>query len=440
MKIAIVATFREDDSAYSLCNVVNEQLHMLVSNGYKPVVLVTEGFKPGRMFADPDVELRFLPDQNRYNEVKVDDTFNDDVEKLADAMVDKLHDIDIVLTHDIIYQPDAIKHNLALRYAHGHALPNLHFLHWIHSATTPYKLSALRGEFKEKYRDVVTNTFPHSYYIFMNEWSRPRIAREFDVPEYLVKIVHHATDYYKFAKYDQYTIDLINEKRLLDADYVDIYPIRLDRGKQAECVIKLMGSLKKLNFSVRFICVDFASTSDDPQDPKFQYRQFLKDTAIDWGLNEQDVTFTSEFKPESKYSVPTGVVADLFDFSNIFVMPSMSESYSLITQEAAMKGNLLILNRSFPPFRELFGPEAIHWPFNSAVAIADIADGETRINYPYPDGEKEDFLKLAKEVVANTLNKQNSVRRRLLRQRLPREVFIKQLEPLFSQIKEQKTW
>jgi glycosyltransferase involved in cell wall biosynthesis len=431
--VAILTTFRADDPAYSLCNVTNDQLKMLIGAGYKPVVLVTKGFVPGRMFKSSYVELRELPDQTRSNAIDQnlikDEAFMKDVQVLQDAMVNALRDVDVVITHDIIYQPDALKHRIALAYAHDQAMPHLRFMHWIHSATSPYRMAALRGQFPEAYREAMKDVFPNSFYIFMNEFSRPRIGREFGVPEHNIRIIPHPTDYFNFAKYDKETIKLIHDKKLHEADYVAVYPIRLDRGKQVEVVIKIMATLKKLDRTVRVVIVDFHSNSKDPSDPKYQYRQELREVAIDWGLNSEEITFTSEYLPEWDLEVPSTVIADLFDISNLFIMPSASESFSLITQEAAMKNNLLVLNRNFPPFREMFGPAAIHWPFNSAMNPIDITEGKTTVNFKSPEHEKEDYMLLAKNILASTLNKQNITRRGLLKLRTLESVFRHQFEP-----------
>lgn len=428
--IAIFTDFRGDDYAYSLCNVVNDQLGMFLEHGYQPKLLVTKGYKADRNALK--ATICEIPDQVRQNKVVVDETFHQDVDNLLESIREHLKDVSVVITHDTIYQPAALKHSIALR-AYAAERPDLHFLHWIHSATSPYKLSSLVNIFPAKYKEVVKTKFPRSYYIFFNNWSIPRIAREYDIPEHLVKVVHHPTDYFKFAKFEEYSIELCKTKKLLEKDYVMTYPARLDNGKQLEYGIKLMGSLKRLGFSSHFIAVDFHSSSNDPNDPKFKYREYLKGVAQDWDV---DVTFTSEFKPESKVRVPEGVVRDLQDISNVFFMSSVSESYSLVTQEAIMSNNLVILNRNFPPFRELFGPEAIFWPANADVDPINIAEGAVKVDYH--GKEEEDFLNLAKEVVANTINKQNRLRRKLLATRNPDYIFTHELEPLIKGIKEDK--
>ena len=44
-KVAILTTFYEADSGYSLIAVVETQIKMLIDNGYDPVVIVQENFK-----------------------------------------------------------------------------------------------------------------------------------------------------------------------------------------------------------------------------------------------------------------------------------------------------------------------------------------------------------------------------------------------------------
>lgn len=451
--IAILTTFRDDDHAYSLCSVVNDQIKMLVDNGYKPVVLVTEGFKPERNYKE--AELRFLPDQVRQNTVTIDKTFNEDVEKLEKALEENLKDIDVVICHDIIYQPDALKHNVAIRALA--ARTNLKFLHWIHSATSPYQIADERNIFPEKYKEVIKQEFPRSYYVFFNQWSISRIAKHYNVPESLVKIVHHPTDYVEFSDYHPISRKIVKDYNLLSKEYICIYPARLDTGKQLEYPIKLIATLKEMKYAVQFIAVDFHSSSNDPNDPKFRYRQKLKDTAIEWGLNEKELLFTSELMPETKVRVPYKVVRNLFDLSNIFFMSSGSESYSLITQEAGMTGNLLIVNRNFPPFVDIFGNKVLKFPCHSNVNALDVTDGQTNTTFLTEEfirshselakkltpekmaaaAEKEAYVNLAKEVIANTVSFQEITRRNLLRQRNPEYVFRNELEPLLHQISQQ---
>ena len=74
-------------------------------------------------------------------------------------------------------------------------------------------------------------------------------------------------------------------------------------------------------------------------------------------------------------------------------MPSRSESFSLITQEAATAGNVLLLNRDFPPFMDVFGDAPYYGQFSSNIDALTGLDGDTVTNY-----EDRDAYRLSVEV------------------------------------------
>src|SRR3990167_459658 len=116
-RVCVLSSFTGWDPTYSLCRIVDEQIRMLVGNGYKPVVIVKAGFRPEEMFALPEVTLRYItpfPASNYVGEA-VDATFKQDVEKLKGELIEGLKDVDIVFTHDLIYQPESLKMNFAAR-------------------------------------------------------------------------------------------------------------------------------------------------------------------------------------------------------------------------------------------------------------------------------------------------------------------------------------
>jgi hypothetical protein len=138
-----------------------------------------------------------------------------------------------------------------------------------------------------------------------------------------------------------------------------------------------MASLKEFDLKVRLIVVDFHSTGGD----KITYRNELKAMAIDWGLNEQELIWTSEERPEWKVEIAHDHVMALMRLSSVFVMPSVSESYSLITQEAGLNKVVAVLNFDFPPFRDIFGSNAIYRKYSSNIDIMNGFDGNTNTSY-----------------------------------------------------------
>lgn len=425
-RVAILTTFTGWDPAYSLCRVVDEQIRMLVFGGYKPVVFVKEGFRPEEAFALKEVELRFIPSVPASNFISeaVDETFKEDVDKLQKALVKGLQDIDVVLTHDLIYQPESLKLNFAARKAieEDDKVKKVRWLHWVHSATSPATLGKELGQ-QDSYFDIAQKRFPNSFVIFPNSYSIPRVARNFGFEEDQVKVVHHSTNLPGLCKWEPLVTQLVMEKNMLTADAIAVYPIRLDRGKQVEVVIKIMAQLKKLNYTVRVIIVDFHSTGGD----KVVYRDELKQMATDWGLNDFDLTFTSEYHESWKSSVPHKAVHDFFELSNTFIMPSKSETYSLITQEAALCGNILMLNHDFAPFRDIYGKSAIYKQFSSNIGF-DGLDGNINTSYEDEKGYFHDCaMRLKYELENNIVLAQQ---KRLRKFRNPIYVFKEEIEPL----------
>src|SRR5260221_1776603 len=181
-RVAIFTQFSSYSEAYSLNRVVMNQIRMLVDNGYKPVVIVGQYFAPVLDYADPHVTIKRIPDVPVFNEIKNDPTFEKDVLAIEKSLTKALEGIDVVLTHDIIYQPACIKHLVAAKRI-AKSRPELRWLHWIHSATSPYTRGDLRPLFADKYANIIQGKFPNSFYVFFNAYSIPRIAQNFQIDD-----------------------------------------------------------------------------------------------------------------------------------------------------------------------------------------------------------------------------------------------------------------
>lgn len=435
--ICIFTTFSDNPEAYSLNRVVKDQLKMLLRGGYTPVVIVADSFQPSGLYADSRVVIKKIPLVPVHNEVKKDETFDSDVESIYVSLKEILKDVDVVITHDIVYQPAALKHNIASRKL-AKELPSIHWLHWIHSATPPATLSNLRPYFGDAYVKLMEEPFPNSKYVFFNHFSIPSVAENFKVSESQVAIVHHPSDLQEIYGLTDEVYKFVQDKKIYDADAICVYPIRLDRGKQVDMVIKTMAMLKEFHLSIKVIVVDFHSTGGD----KLTYRDELKNLAIDYGLQQDELLWTSESSPFWEAEVPHDDVMGLMRMSNVFIMPSRSESYSLITQEAGMNKAVMVINQDFPPFRDIFGPHAIYRKFGSNFDILEHKqfDGSfTDRNYrpgghaPEEEGSYEKkYHKETAGLIANELNTRPMGMAMFLRKyRNLNYVFEHELQPLF---------
>lgn len=421
--IAIFTNFSSYSEAYSLNRVVMNQINMLVTHGYKPVVIVGKYFEPVLDYADSNVVLKRIPDVPVSNEVKCDSTFEQDVLAIEKALSEALEGVDVVLTHDIIYQPACLKHLVAAKRI-AKRRPELRWMHWIHSATSPYTLQELRPMFVDEYANIIREKFPNSFYVFFNHYSIPRIAQNFQVDDGDVRVVHHPTDLKAFYKIGDDTWELIQRKNILDADVICVYPIRLDRGKQVEKVIKTLASFKELGKSVRLIMGDFHSTGDD----KVTYRVECKQVAKEWKMTDDELIWLSEQKSDWNVEVPYGVISDLFHLSNVFVGASASESYSLITQEAGLSGVGMVLNRDFPPTRDIFGWAPHYIPFSSNIDALTGLDGDTTTKV---NDEHQFYLDVARTLNYELENDRTLVLKTALRKyRNLDYIWKRELEPL----------
>lgn len=370
-KVAIVTDFYSIDPAYSLTRVAGNQIKMLLRAGYEPRVLVDENFTPAPYPWD-SVELFKLPSVPRSNRAELPPDWESHKTKMVASLHEGLRGIDVAMSHDMIYQPAQILYNAAAREVTEERNGSLRWLHWVHSATPAALVNA-----DTRYLGAVGSRFPHSFVVFPNEYSRPRVARNFGYEENEVKYVPHPIDVADFLGFTEPTRQLIDDLSLLGADVIMVYPCRLDRGKQVEFVIRIAAQLKKQGQSVRFICADFHSTGGD----KVTYRDEMRVLSAQLGLSDVESVFTSQVSKELELRCPREMVRDLMLLSNVFVMPSRSETYSLVAQEAGMCGNVLLLNFDFPPMRSIYGESALYVKFGSNIDAMTGLDGNTDVQY-----------------------------------------------------------
>ena len=407
-KIAILTNFSGYYRAYSLNIVAEKQVKMLLDNGYKPKVIVMEGFKPEGAYALEGVEMCYTPRIKCFNEWKKDEDFDKDVIGIKASLEQHLKDVDVVISHDLFFQAAMWKYDVVAREIAKNN-PKMRWLHWVHSATSA-------DNKKEK--------FPNSFVVYPNAYDIPRVARAFGYEEDEVKVVPHPIDIPDFFGFHPLSTKIVEEKGILHSDVICTYPLRLDRGKQPEMCIRAMAELKKMDKSVRMVFIDFHSTGKE----KNEFRQELKDLAIDKGLNDSEVIFTSEQDETLKLESPRQMVKDFMCISNVFILPSRSETFSLVAQEAGITGNFMILNFDFPPMRSIYGDSPVYRKFSSNINITDGMDGETNTKFGDTDAYFRDMAGYICYMLQN--NSILSMKTKIRKEFNMKSVFKKFLEPL----------
>lgn len=365
-KVYLLTNFSGYLKSYSPIIVVSQQIQMFKRNGYDPVLITSAGWNPPENSIFASVETRRLSSVN-IDGTTVDQAFEDDVELLSSELGEILEDESIVFTHDLIFLPDYVKLNVAARRITDER-PSIEWVHLIHSATAPGKLIEERAMYGEKYKELLSSKFPNSTVIYPNAYDIPRVAVNYSYEENEIVEVPHSTN--PVEGMSRIVTRLYDELELWKSEVLMVYPLRLDRGKYAEADVYLMAGCKANDMTSHVVYCDFQSTGGD----KVDYREDLKRLAESLGVLDR-VTFLSEFDESASMEVSHEVVLELFTLSNVFALPSKSETYSLIAQEAMLKGNLCLLNHDFAPFRQIYGKNALYKQFDGANIAFNGQDG-----------------------------------------------------------------
>lgn len=364
-KVYILTNFSQYLKSYSPIIVVSEQVKMLTRNGYQPVLITTEGWSPPEGSVFYGVATEHLYPSGGHDQV--DDIFEQDIVDIYSRLNEIIPDGSVVITHDLIFLPDYVKHNIAARRL-AEKKPAIRWLHWVHSATSPNTLIQERSIYGEQYKELLLSKFPNSIICYPNAQDIPRVAGNFSFEEDEVVEVPHSTDPTEGMSR---LVQRVYDEKLQEAEVLCIAPMRLDRGKNPGMIVRLMKGCKDAGLTSHLVFCDFQSTGDD----KVVLRNETNDLAKDLGVEDR-VTFLSEFDGEATLEVDHQVVLDLFTLSNVFVLPSRSETYSLVAQEAMLKGNFCILNQDFPAFRQIYGKNAIYRQFDGAEVDFSGRDGK----------------------------------------------------------------
>ena len=424
--VAIITTFAEILEAFSLCRVAASQIDMLRRHGYKVSFVAADGCVPTGVFGHPHVEQHRVPPEILSNEADAVDrpaAFRNAVDHIKGRLRPVLSRCDVAITHDILLIWHHLSYNVACREL-AIEFPHVQWLHWIHSAPEAHR-EFPRGDV----RNARFTSFPNGLFVYPNRVDAPRVAWQFGVGEASIRVVPHAIDLAEAFNFHPISRALADRFRLYDPDIVGIYPARLDRGKQAEKVVRVFAELKRAGSSVRLLLMNFHSTGMH----FIRYREEILVEAAALGLTPDEVVFTNSLTELPGLSadtvrrmaieLPHRVVMDLFHLTDVYIHPSASETYSLVCQEAAMTGNILVLNADFPAMREVYGDNAVYAKFSS-----------TQFQTRFTPNEQAYHAELARDISVLLESYPTAGQRRRIRQaRNPDAVFRDWMKPLLDE-------
>jgi hypothetical protein len=348
--IGIYTSLYDFNPGYSLCSVIRDQLVAHVKRGYKPVLFVLESFHDDEMVPE-GVEVRKVVPQlilERYRGFSIPDDMKEDVEKVINALKEYAMDIDIMITHDMVFIDTYLPYNIGLREA---PIP-CRFLHWIHSAPSPRPKPDLENNLHaSRY-----NMPPRSKLVYLNHDKVIALAEMYNTLPRDIRVVPNSRDPRTFWNLDPFVSNLIDKYDLLSADIISVYPVSSTRmvngGKQIDVVIKIHSALRKLGLKTKLIIPNAHANGQKEKD-------LIAERA------SMDVIFTSTEGEEFEQGVSSKIVSDLFRLSSVFIFPSVSENCSLILLEAMLSGCLLVLNKDCSGFQEFGSKNALYFKFGN---------------------------------------------------------------------------
>jgi hypothetical protein len=270
-------------------------------------------------------------------------------------------DIDIMLTHDLIFINSFLPYNVALRKAIDSKLSHVKWLHWMHSAPS------FRNLDKSVWDNLVTLP-KNSRLIYMNYTDVIRAAEMYHVLPKDVRTIFNPMDIRELYNFSPLTKEIIETNDLMNPEFLCIYPLsstRMDMaGKQLSKVIWIMSEIKKQGRTISLVVPNAHANAQREKDEIERMYQL----AYSHGMERRELVFTSLHDvPKYEHGVPHEVIRDLFLLSNLFIFPTVSENCPLVLLEAMAGKNILVLNQSFPPLKDFGREDALYFHFGSLI-------------------------------------------------------------------------
>jgi hypothetical protein len=279
-----------------------------------------------------------------------------------------------IIAHDLVFLADFT--NWAKAWHRIGDRPGFHIYHMTHSSVGP-RIAPSEENPGIHWR---TNVPAGQTMVTLNHHDLPHFYTYFNAgPEQFITLLN-PRDARVFMGMTEHAATLTTKHDLLSADVVQIYPVSAPRfgAKNVSAVIDIFAHMHLQGLVVRLVLADAHANGKDAE----AGRALLRNYAETKQLPAECLVFVSEslgkdYPQVLSYGLDQASIRSLFQVSNLFVFPSISEAGPLVLLEAAQSGCLLVLNESLACLTDYIEPKDALWAkFGSSKAP------ESAVNVP----------------------------------------------------------
>ena len=359
MKIAIITSFTEFNVGYSLSGIVKSQIKMLQKYGNEVELFVTEQFK------DPEFEVDFyglkvhkiMPFYHMTDYQSLEEITPEHKEiamKTHDVLMDVIKGFDVVFEHDMLFQGWHLPFGLGI-VSVAEKNPKIPFFHWVHSIPSGMK------DFWDIRQYSVNN-----FIVYPNKSEFLQVAENYRSTIEQIQCIPHIVDIREFFDFCASSISFIDQHpAAMTADVVQIYPASTDKfsWKKIDVVIELFSEIKKQGFRVCLIIANQFATTTGTRESVQKFKNRGEELGL---IPDEELIFTSQVDKAFELGIDKVFIRELMMLSNLFIFPTMGESFGLIVPEISLSsGALLVCNRCLHQQIELTANTALYLDFGS---------------------------------------------------------------------------
>ena len=389
MRIALATSFSRWDDGYSLCHVVRNQANAFAELGHQVEIWGESSLEYCELL---DNRVAIVPCFSKHH-YKADAAEAEDVSLKVKEFVEATFNFrpELVIGHDLLFQASLIAYAAAI-----HKLPVLGDRVWLHMVHS----NCARGE-RRTAGSHARRHLPFGHHLLsLGESHRRAVASHYGASPDDVFVCPNPVDF--MERMDDRTKVIARELRLLERDFVQVYPLSSTRfePKGVRWLVDLFDIMKSKGQDV---CLLVCNCHANEPSVAAHIKRHLQAEH----MGRDDLVFTSIRWPGMEHAVPNRVVKELTQLSNLFIFPSISEACSLALIDAQAAGCHLVLNEACDGQMDWRSPYAAQFKFDglgfrtnyhTKLEITDTAeDGSTSVRHQELEGDD------ARRHVANQL-------------------------------------